>query len=131
MYRKRDEIIHSKQRELIGHIIQCCDKEASEEGLLVLINKATERAARYCNVSRSSIKKIRKESSSRPNEALGTPGKKMKRGDTGEAIADNFDRRVMRDTIQDFYLRQKTVPTCRRLLPVLREKYIFSGVNGL
>jgi hypothetical protein len=64
---KRGEIIHSKQRELSRHIVQCCDKEASEEGLLVPIKKATEQAARYCNVSQSSIKKSRKESSSRPN----------------------------------------------------------------
>jgi hypothetical protein len=45
MYRKRGEIIHSKERELIRHIIQFCDKEASEEGLLIPVNKATERAA--------------------------------------------------------------------------------------
>jgi hypothetical protein len=51
-----------------------------------------------------------------------TPGKKRKRGDTGEAIVDNFDPCVIRDTIQDFYVRQKTVPTCRKLLPVPREK---------
>jgi hypothetical protein len=91
MYRKHDEIVHSKERELIRHVIQCCDKEASEDGCLVPINKATEQAARYCNVSRSSIKKIWKESSSRPNEALRTPGKKRKRGCTGEATVDNFD----------------------------------------
>jgi hypothetical protein len=41
MYRKRGEIIHSEERELIRHIIQYCDKEASEEGLLVLINRAS------------------------------------------------------------------------------------------
>jgi hypothetical protein len=39
---KCGEIIHSKERELIRHIIQCCDMEASKEGLLVPINKATE-----------------------------------------------------------------------------------------
>jgi hypothetical protein len=125
MFRKRGEIIHSKERELTRHIIQCCDMEASEEGLHIPKNKATELAARYCNVSRSSIKEIWKESSSRPNEALGTPGKKRKRGDTGKAIVDNFDRRVIRDTIKDFYMSQKTVPTCRKLLPVLREKINF------
>jgi hypothetical protein len=89
------------------------------------INRRTERAATYYNVTRISTKKIRKESSSRPNEALGTPGKKRKWGDTGEAIVDNFDRRVIRDTIQDFYVRQRTVPTCRKLPPVLREKINF------
>jgi hypothetical protein len=78
MYRKRGEIIHSKEKELIRHRIQCCDKEASEEGLLVPVTKATERAARYCNVCGSSIREIRKESSSRPNEALGRLGRKGK-----------------------------------------------------
>jgi predicted nucleic acid-binding Zn ribbon protein len=107
MYHKCGEIINSKDRELIRHIIQCCN-EASLEGMFVPINKATERAARYCNVCGSSIRKIRKESSSRSNEALGTPGKERKRGDIGTAIVDNFDRRVIRDTIQDFYARQKT-----------------------
>jgi hypothetical protein len=53
---------------------------------------------------------------------VGTSGKKRNRGDTGKAIVDNFDRRVIRDTIQDFYVRQKTVPTCTKLLPALREK---------
>jgi hypothetical protein len=38
MYRKRGGIIQSKERELFRLIIQCCDKEASEEGLLVLIS---------------------------------------------------------------------------------------------
>lgn len=76
------------------HIIQCCGEEASEEGLLIHRNKATELAARYCNVSQSSIKKIHKDSS-KPNEALGMPGKKRKSGYTGKAAADNFDQCVI------------------------------------
>jgi hypothetical protein len=32
---------------------------------------------------------------------------------------------VLLETIQDFYVRQKMVPTCRKLLPVLREKINF------
>jgi hypothetical protein len=91
MSHKRGETIHSKETELVRHIIQCCEKEAFEKGLLVPINKATERDVRYCNVSQSSIKKIQKESSSRPNEEMGMPGKKKKRSDTGKDTVDNYD----------------------------------------
>jgi hypothetical protein len=56
--------IHSKQKELTMHINQCCNKKASEE-VLVPINKATEQAAKGSDVSQSSIKKFRKDSSCR------------------------------------------------------------------
>jgi hypothetical protein len=49
----------------------------------------------------------------------------VRAGDIGKAIVDNFDRRVITYTKQDFYVRQKTVPTWRKLLPVLREKINF------
>jgi hypothetical protein len=85
-------------------------EETSEQGLLVGINRATERVARYCDVAQSSIKEIRKESRSGPNEELGAPWKERERDDTSEAIAGDFDRRVMRGTVQDLYVGQKTVP---------------------
>jgi hypothetical protein len=34
--------LFTAERELIRHIIQCCEKEAFEEGLLVPLNKTTE-----------------------------------------------------------------------------------------
>jgi hypothetical protein len=33
-----------------------------------------------------------------------------------------FDWQVIKDVIEDFYLRQKVVPTCKELLPVLKER---------
>jgi hypothetical protein len=45
---------------------------------------------------------------------------------------DEFDKRVIRDTISEFYLVKKQVPTCPKLLPVLKEKINFPwGVHSL
>jgi hypothetical protein len=47
--------IQSKERELIKHIIECCDTEAQNTNLLIPVSKATERAAKYCKVVRSTL----------------------------------------------------------------------------
>lgn len=56
---------------------------------------------------------------------LATPGKKRKRSPKRNVEVGDFDRRAIKDTVQDFYARQKVVPTCQKLLPVLREKINF------
>lgn len=40
----------------------------------------------------------------------------------GKIVIDDFDRRVIRDTIQEFYVVRKIVPTISKLIIVLREK---------
>jgi hypothetical protein len=75
--------IRSKKRELIGHVIECCDTEAQNKNLLIPVREATEKAAKYCKVSLCTIKKIRKEGNAHPNEVVSTPGKKRK----GQKIA--------------------------------------------
>jgi hypothetical protein len=71
-----NKVIHSKERDIIRSVIACYDEEARNECLLVNLNKATERAARYTGVSRSSVLRIRKQAAGRPNEALRSPTKK-------------------------------------------------------
>lgn len=123
--RKQGATIHSGERELIRRVIRCCDKECSDKVLSVPIEKATERAANYCQVSKRTIIRIRKSGNLTPDEKLSTPGKKRKRADHHKVCVDNFDRRVIVDVIKDFYTNKKIVPTCKKLLPVLREKINF------
>jgi transposase len=40
----------------------------------------------------------------------------------GKVEVDDFERRVIRDMIQEFYLVKKFVLTVRKLMPVLKEK---------
>jgi hypothetical protein len=57
---------------------------------------------------------------------LSTPGKTRKRPNARNAEVDDFDRRVIKDVIEDFYLRQKVVPTCKKFLPVLKKRINFN-----
>jgi hypothetical protein len=94
--------------------------------LSVPITKATARAAKYCNVSSRTIQRIRNESNNCVVDGeLSTPGKTRKRPNVRNAEIDDFDRRVIKDVTEDFYLQQKVVPTCKKLLPVLKERINF------
>lgn len=124
--RPKGKIIHSKEREIIRNIVACCDKEAKDKDLLIPIAKATDRACKYANVSRNVIIDIRKHIKTSPEVPLKTPTKsKNKSYPTRKAFIDNFDRDVIRQTIEDFYLVQKVVPSVSKLLPVLKNKIDF------
>jgi hypothetical protein len=58
---------------------------------------------------------------------LSTLGMTRKRPNVRNAEVDDFDRRVIKDVIEDFYLRQNVVPTCKKLLPVLKIRIYFEG----
>lgn len=123
---KRGQTIQSTERNIIACVIKCCDEEAEQKFLTVPLNKATARAARYCNTSLKTVQRIRNELKRSPEGAvLPTPGATRKRPDFRNAVVDEFDRRVIRDVVEDFYLRQHKVPTCKMLLPVLQEKINF------
>jgi hypothetical protein len=111
--------IQSKEQELIRHVIECCYTEAQNK-LLIPVSKATKRAAKYCKVSQCTIKKIRNEGKAHPNEVLRTLGQKRKRPENRNAVVDNFDQRVIQNVMQDFYMNLKTVPTCKKILPILK-----------
>jgi hypothetical protein len=115
---------NSQQREKYHRKCnKCCDKEAEQKYLCVPITKATARAAKYCDVSSRTIQRIRQESNTCVVDGeLSTPGKARKRPNVRNAEVDDFDRRVIKDVIEDFYLRQKVVPTCKKLLPCVKGK---------
>jgi transposase len=118
--------IWSKERELIRHEIECCDNEAQNKNLLIPVNKATEKAAKYCKVSQCTIKKIRKKGKAHPHEVLSTPGMKKKWPENRNAAVDNFHQHVIQNVMQDFYVNVKTVPTCKKILTILKEKTDFN-----
>ncbi|XP_054283210.1 uncharacterized protein LOC129000275 [Macrosteles quadrilineatus] len=123
--RSHGSTVHSSEREVIRGVIQCCDQEAKDKSLLFPISKATERAANYCKVSQATVKRIRKEGKLTPDSKLSTPGKKRKRPDHRNATIDGFDRRVILDVIREFYVQKKVVPTCKKILPILKERINF------
>jgi hypothetical protein len=121
--RKRELTIHSKERNTIVNVIKRCDEEAEQKYFSVPITKATARSAKYFNLSSRTIQHIRYESNNCVVDGeFSTPGKTRKSPNVRNAEEHDFDRRVIKDGIEDFYLGQKVVPTCKMLLPVLKER---------
>lgn len=124
--RKRGQTIHSEARNIIGRVIEECDREKAAKSLTFPLNKATDRIAAYCGVSDKTVLNIRKEMRESEDGQLSTPGKKRSRCAPSSVDIDSFDRMVIRNTILHFYDREKTVPTVSKLIPVLRDKIAFS-----
>jgi hypothetical protein len=60
------------------------------------------------------------------------PGKHWPRPAHGNVTIDAFDMSVIRWTVQEFYITQNKVPSCRKLLPVIKHKIGFPwGVHSL
>jgi glutamyl-tRNA reductase len=105
-------------------VIECCDTEAQNKNLLILVNKATERAETYCKDSQCTIKKIRKEGKAHQNEVLSIPAEKRKRAENRNAVIKDFDRRVIQNVMQDICVNLKTVPTCKKDSTHLKGKHL-------
>lgn len=120
--------IHSQCREVIRKVITFCDREKNAGELLFPLECANKRAAAAVGTSEKTVSRIRKESKAADasGEKLRTPGKK-RRQNPKKMFIDDFDRGVIRRTIQNFYTVRKEVPTLKSLLNVLKEEIQFPG----
>ncbi|VEN64117.1 unnamed protein product [Callosobruchus maculatus] len=125
---RKGETIRGEAWEVIARIIEACDEESRNHALKIPLHAKTERAAYYTGVSTTTIKRIRNENHKRnmedPGSSLATPGAKRPRLTIEDKI-DDFDFRVVRRTIEEFYIEKKIVPTCAKLLVAIREKIDF------
>ncbi|GBM89145.1 hypothetical protein AVEN_140465-1 [Araneus ventricosus] len=96
------------------------------KSLKVPLPQAMKRASQATGDSKFTIRKIRIEVSVLDEtEVLRTPGKHRRRPSHRNCERDDFDKCVIRQTIKDFYIHQKKVPSLRKLLPLLTEKLCF------
>lgn len=123
--RSTNKTIHSEGREIIRRVIEKCDEESRSGVLTCNIKQSTLRVQNYTGFSKNTILKIRKSSREAGDERLKTPGKKRKRADHRNCNIDSFDKRVIRDVISNFYIVQKRVPSCIKLLAAIRERIDF------
>jgi hypothetical protein len=133
---KQGKTVHSEARELIASVVKLCDEECRRKQLTFRLTRATDRAARYTGVSTTLIKTIRRQSKDRDEKStvspLHAPGKHRPRPAHRNVTADAFDMSVIRRTVQEFYVAQNKVPSCRKLLPVIKHKIDFPwGVYSL
>lgn len=124
---RKGEVLKSQARKIVYNVAEFCSSEASSKSVLIPLPQALKRASRASGVSEASIKKIRNEVSALGSSTvLKSPGKHRKRPSERNCEIDDFDKCVIRQTIQDFYIRERKVPSLRKLLPVLKEKIGFS-----
>jgi hypothetical protein len=97
---------------------------------LLPINKETERAAMYTGKSRSSILRIRRKHGERnatnPTQLLKSPGKNRGKRSRDVVFVDDFDKCVIRNTIQDFYIQEKKSANNTRAATHYKKENTFS-----
>jgi hypothetical protein len=95
-----------------------------EEGkLLYPITAPIKRAYFYTGVRRRTNQRIKKERKNNPECVLESPLKR-RRPSKKKAEIDSFDRNVIHMTMEDFYIRQKIVPSMRKLLVAIKQKIV-------
>ncbi|XP_042901192.2 uncharacterized protein [Parasteatoda tepidariorum] len=123
---KKGEILKSQARKVVHNVFEFFANEAKEKALKLPLHQPSDRACLATGVSDFTLRKIKREVSCLGEEGvLRTPGKNRKKKSGGLAHLDDFDKCVIRQTIQEFYIRGKKVPSLRKLIPVLRERINF------
>ncbi|XP_049779793.1 uncharacterized protein LOC126176676 [Schistocerca cancellata] len=122
---KKRRYLRSNERSIVSNVITACVKEATQKELLVNINSPNQRAAVYANVSLATIGRIRKERENKPHGLLESPRRKTDNLGRKPIVIDSFTKSVIRQTMEDFYINQKIVPTLRKLLNAVKQKIHF------
>lgn len=120
------KVIRSQARELVCNIYHFMKREA-EEGP-ILLKEVQKRVAEATGISRSSVQRILKENKTNleVEQSFSTPRKSRPKKKVKTEI-DDFDKCVIRRTINEFHVTHDQRPTLRALLPVLKEKINFKG----
>lgn len=130
--------LHSQSREIIKNVYDFMKKEAEkvlksgkcEQGFIIPIQKCQERTAAACGVSRTTVQTVLKEAKEMakeesPASSFMTP-KKYKRDKPVTGI-DDFDKCVVRRTVQEFYTTERKLPTADSIRKKLEDKINFTG----
>lgn len=123
--RKKGQIVHNAAKEIICHVIDVCDEEASTGTVRFPLQQRNMRVSDYTGVSDRTISRIRKECKQAGDSKLRTPGKHRPRTLSTVAHLDYFGMYMVRNIIKDVYLLQKGEITCSKLLETVKEKLDF------
>lgn len=112
-------------KRILHSVIKFCDNEADKGSMVIPVSHATKRASAITGVSKSSIRRIRTEGIQNNNDDFSSPKKRIVKSTIENVTLDKFDIDVIRRTVQEFYIREKKVPTVPKLLAILKEKINF------
>uniref|UniRef100_A0A0A9WFW1 Tc1-like transposase DDE domain-containing protein n=1 Tax=Lygus hesperus TaxID=30085 RepID=A0A0A9WFW1_LYGHE len=123
-YKRPRRQIRSQERAVIANVIVAMEKEKELNALLCPLSHNSSRVAEYTGASKRTIQRINAEL-----KASGTvnPPEKRYRRPTGpkREIVDDFDKAIIRKTIDDFYLKKRKVPCVVSLLTELKSNMDF------
>jgi hypothetical protein len=113
----------------VANVLQFMQKEADRRQFVIPVTKVHECVASATGVSKSALKIIKKEMlnvQAGAATSYSTPKRNRNRPRTVTKI-DDFDMRVVRRTIHEFYLHEKRLPTVKAMLTKLRESIGYKG----
>jgi len=121
------KVIHSQSREVVIRVYSFMKKEA-DSGKTINVDRIQTRVSEATGVSVSTLKRILKEHehNKRVGKEFSTPHKKRPRRKIKTDI-DEFDKCVIRRTINEFHTTENERPTLQSLLSVLKKRINFSG----
>ena len=111
--------ISSQAREIAANVLKACEDEAKNGVLSIPLSQYRERASMLTGVSTRTLSRIKAEPE---KEILAS---RKPRSDKIEL--DNFDKCVIRRTVNEMYGLKKIRPTLDRILIELRERIDFRG----
>ena len=111
--------IRSQAREIAANVLKACEDEAKNGVLSIPLSQYRERASMLTGVSTRTLSRIKAEPE---KEILAS---RKPRSDKIEL--DNFDKCVIRRTVNEMYGLKKIRPTLDRILIELRERIDFRG----
>jgi transposase len=121
------KIVHSQAREVISNV--CKFMEAEKQGISIPLKQVKQRVVLATGVSERTIRRIQSEGvtvESGQSPHFTTPRKERQRKSTKSNL-DDFDECVVRRTIYNFTVTEKTYPTLRKLHQILQSSIHFQG----
>ena len=111
--------IRAQARQIAAQVLKVCEEEARNEALSVPLPQFRERASKLTGISTRTLSRIKSE-----------PGKeilKSRKPRSDRIELDDFDKCVLRRTVNEMYGVKKIRPTLDKILVEVREKIEFRG----
>lgn len=118
----KKHVIHSRERNIIGNVLEACLQEKECGELLAPLKSPQKRTSVYTKCALRTVGRIAAEKHTSPEGKLVSPKKRPGRQRT---LVDDFDRGVICRLIENFYVRRKITPSVPKILQAVKQSIDF------